>query len=211
MTELDHDTIIDRIDEAVDEQQRAMRGELQGHVAAAYADARTLRGPELRARITQLGLPPGDEDSDVCRLQAVAFALGAYERTTRGAETLEEIKAMYDVVSRGSPHRVCHSCMERAGATARFELGQVVATPGASALDGELLSRCLMRHAAGDWGVCCAEDRAENDRSLVDGCRVLSAYPIDESKPSEGHGDNTLWIITEADRSSTTLLLPEEY
>jgi hypothetical protein len=43
------------------------------------------------------------------------------------------------------------------------------------------------------------------------GPRILSAYPINETKPCKGYGDNTLWIITEADRSVTTFLLPEEY
>jgi hypothetical protein len=46
---------------------------------------------------------------------------------------------------------------------------------------------------------------------LKTGNRILSAYPIDETQPCKGHGDNTLWIITEADRSVTTFLLPGEY
>jgi hypothetical protein len=50
-----------------------------------------------------------------------------------------------------------------------------------------------------------------NDQAVEDGDRILSAYPIDPSKPCKGFGDNTLWIITEADRSVTTFLLPDEY
>jgi hypothetical protein len=63
----------------------------------------------------------------------------------------------------------------------------------------------------GDWGCVCAEDRETNDEAVRDGNRILSAYPIDEDKPCKGFGENTLWIITEWDRSVTTFLLPEEY
>ena len=61
----------------------------------------------------------------------------------------------------------------------------------------------LQRHAAGDWGEVDAHDKAENEYSLQQGFRLLSAYRL---------ADGTkIWIITEADRSATTLLLPEEY
>lgn len=56
-----------------------------------------------------------------------------------------------------------------------------------------------------------AEERETNDEARACGLRILSAYPIDPAKPCEGFGENTLWIITEADRSVTTFLLPEEY
>ncbi len=87
----------------------------------------------------------------------------------------------------------------------RFELGQTVATPGALDACEEANvspSSLLSRHAGGDWGDLCGADRRENERSLKHGWRVLSSYPV------EGV---TIWIITEADRSSTCLLLPEEY
>jgi hypothetical protein len=94
----------------------------------------------------------------------------------------------------------------------RFELGQIVSTPGAlETCSPEHLLECLSRHARGDWGVVCAEDAATNNEALTEGSRVLSAYPIDPAKPCKGFGDNTLWIITEADRSATTFLLPSEY
>lgn len=94
----------------------------------------------------------------------------------------------------------------------RFELGQIVSTPGAlEACSNVQLHKCLVRHLTGDWGCVCAEDREANDEALSEGERLLSAYPIDPAKPSEGFGKNTLWIITEADRSATTFLLPEEY
>jgi hypothetical protein len=94
----------------------------------------------------------------------------------------------------------------------RFELGQLVATPGAlAACSNVLMQKCLARHLTGDWGCICDEDKQANEEALIEGLRILSAYPIDPAKPSEGFGDNTLWIITEADRSVTTFLLPEEY
>lgn len=96
--------------------------------------------------------------------------------------------------------------------TARFDLGQIVATPGAlDACSPAHLLECLARHARGDWGNVCAEDAASNNEALTEGSRLLSAYPIDPAKPSKGFGGNTLWIITEADRSATTFLLPGEY
>jgi hypothetical protein len=94
----------------------------------------------------------------------------------------------------------------------KFPLGLVVATIGASeACTQKRLDACLARHAQCDWGNVCDEDKALNDQGLVDGERVLSAYAIDESKPSKGYGENCLWIITERDRSVTTFLLPDEY
>jgi hypothetical protein len=94
----------------------------------------------------------------------------------------------------------------------RFPLGHIVATPGAlEATSNEQRLRCLALHAAGDWGCVCADDWQANDEALRDGERILSAYPIDAAKPCKGFGDNTLWIITERDRSVTTFLLPDEY
>lgn len=90
----------------------------------------------------------------------------------------------------------------------RFPLGQVVATPGAlQALTdaGQTPQEFLTRHITGDWGDLGDEDRQENERSLKDGCRLLSAYLLRDQTKTK------IWIITEADRSSTCLLLPEEY
>ena len=91
---------------------------------------------------------------------------------------------------------------------ARFEIGQVVATPGAlEALEVSGVSplQLLRRHQRGDWGEVPHQDAKENERSVRDGFRILSSYPVEES------GDERVWIITEADRSSTCLLLPSEY
>jgi len=87
-----------------------------------------------------------------------------------------------------------------------FPLGQVVATPGAlEALEHSAINAAdlLKRHLSGDWGNVPPEDAEENLRSIENGWRILSSYPIND--------DQNLWIITEADRSVTTLLLPEEY
>ena len=93
-----------------------------------------------------------------------------------------------------------------------FTLGQIVATQGAIERTGNLFRiASLRRHLAGDWGCCCDEDKATNDEAVCLGNRILSAYAIDPALPCKGYGDNTLWIITEADRSVTTFLLPEEY
>ncbi len=84
-------------------------------------------------------------------------------------------------------------------------LGKVVATPGALRLlseVGEDPFDYLARHATGDWGELCAFDRRQNHIALREGLRVLSSYNISAGR---------VWIITEADRSATTLLLPEEY
>jgi hypothetical protein len=93
-----------------------------------------------------------------------------------------------------------------------FSFGLVVATPGAlEATTNDYRLQCLTRHITGDWGSCCDEDKATSDEAVQFGNRILSAYPLDPAKLCKGYGDNTLWIITEADRSVTTLLLPEEY
>ena len=93
-----------------------------------------------------------------------------------------------------------------------FRLGQIVMTQGAAhAADEAHLLKCLSRHSQGDWGAVCDEDRQTNDDAMIEGSRILSAYPLDEAKPCKGYGENTLWIITESDRSVTTLLLPQEY
>lgn len=93
-----------------------------------------------------------------------------------------------------------------------FSLGKVVATSTvANLLPQAYLIQCLGRHARGDWGCVCEEDAQTNEAGVCGNGRLFSAYPIDETKPCEGFGDNTLWIITEWDRSVTTFLLPNEY
>ena len=94
-----------------------------------------------------------------------------------------------------------------------FPLGQVVATPGAldaTRYPGQVLE-LLTRHVSGDWGCVDAEDAVTNVEAVQEGLRILSAYPIDPALPCAGHGTNCLWVITEADRSSTCILTPDEY
>lgn len=90
-----------------------------------------------------------------------------------------------------------------------FALGNIVATPGALALLENYPIHpvdLLERHARADWGDLCAEDCEANHLALEHGGRLLSAYGL-----SSAHPEIRLWIITEADRSVTTLLLPSEY
>lgn len=87
-----------------------------------------------------------------------------------------------------------------------FQLGRVVGTPAAlAALEGAGIAAqdLLRRHGSGDWGELCDEDRHANGRAVRDGGRVLSTYCL--------AGGAVVWVITEADRSATTLLLPEDY
>lgn len=98
----------------------------------------------------------------------------------------------------------------RAGGATKFELGQLCFTRGVNnkvADDGDFAKfvlASLKRHAIGDWGDMCQEDKAENELALRQGyLRIFSAY--------EAEGLPKIWIITEADRSATTILFPEEY
>jgi hypothetical protein len=88
----------------------------------------------------------------------------------------------------------------------RFGLGMVVATPGALEVLEEFEispSALVERHAAGDWGDVPPEDARENEYALEHGFRVMSSYPLS--------GGVRVWVITERDRSLTTILLPAEY
>ncbi len=89
--------------------------------------------------------------------------------------------------------------------TAPLPLGRVLATPGALEVlgkSGGCALDLLVRHATGDWGELCAFDRRQNEIALRKGYRVLRSY---------GTSAGRVWVITEADRSVTTILLPEEY
>ena len=95
----------------------------------------------------------------------------------------------------------------------RFSLGDVYNTPGAQ----EIMQRyqinplqLIGRHVTGDWGDLCTEDAQANEDALQFGSRILSSYVL---TPATGEHlpPARIWLITEADRSVTTLLLPEEY
>lgn len=88
----------------------------------------------------------------------------------------------------------------------KFKLGRILATPGAlTALEAAGKNHCeyLTRHVRGDWGTLTKHDQDENEFAMDKDLRLLSSYPLPNG--------TQLWVITEADRSATTLLLPEEY
>ena len=88
----------------------------------------------------------------------------------------------------------------------KFNLGRIVATPVALAAlleSGEVAMTYITRHASGDWGVVGTADARLNDDALLDDSRILSTYILQSGV--------RIWIITEADRSATTVLLPDEY
>ena len=90
----------------------------------------------------------------------------------------------------------------------KFDLGRVVITAAANEwMEGrpgraDAVNSCLTRHFSGDWGGVCDEDAAANNAAISNGDRILSSYAVD---------GRDLWIITEADRSVTTILFAEEY
>ena len=86
----------------------------------------------------------------------------------------------------------------------KFPFGQIVATPNAlSKIPNEEILGALSRHVQGDWGTLDAEDWTANERALKHGGRLFSEYHTTQKIK--------FWIITEADRSATTVLLPEDY
>ena len=87
----------------------------------------------------------------------------------------------------------------------RFPLGRIIVTPGAAKAltDSNLQALALLRrHQTGDWGIVPPDDAKENELALRHGLRIISSYSVAGKK---------IWIITEADRSVTTILLPTEY
>jgi hypothetical protein len=100
------------------------------------------------------------------------------------------------------------SVPEERAAGPLFDPGRIVITSTLNHLvETEHLdpTQFLRRHLSGDWGELCDDDRASNKNALVHGDRLFSSYDIDAG------GETKLWIITEADRSYTTLLLPSDY
>lgn len=85
----------------------------------------------------------------------------------------------------------------------RFDIGDLVATPGALAIVDHLkIGELLARHVSGDWGDLGDDDKAENEFAIGKYLRIFSSYNTENGK---------VWIITEADRSSTCVLTPSEY
>lgn len=90
----------------------------------------------------------------------------------------------------------------------KFPLGQVYMPRGIAELitanpaAAKEIQKCLIRHSSGDWGDICEEDKQTNEEALTEGFRLLSAYEV---------CGNKIWIITESDRRTTTILFPDEY
>ena len=95
-----------------------------------------------------------------------------------------------------------------------FNTGQIIASRGVYDLVcqnpdfAQFVQKSLNRHVKGDWGDVDGEDKQTNDQSLKQGTRLLSVYN-DDRFPK--HGVAAIWIITEANRSATTILFPDEY
>ena len=86
----------------------------------------------------------------------------------------------------------------------KFRLGQVVGTPGAvRSVSEPEVADAIARHVSGDWGDLCEEDWAENEFGLANFGRLFSVYCTEDG--------TKFWVITESDRSVTTVLLPDEY
>ena len=98
-----------------------------------------------------------------------------------------------------------------------FTLGQVVATRSVAAAMqhspafAAFVSNSLRRHHEGDWGALAISDATANDLALVHRDRILSAYPAPADILPKSALDTRIWIITEGDRSATTVLFPSDY
>jgi hypothetical protein len=125
---------------------------------------------------------------DIAEPESVdGFALEALSKDA--GEYLKSISEIYNLARR-----------------AKFALGRLVATPGAMAAmigSGDNPADYLARHLSGDWGELSPHDVAENEYAVSRELRIFSSYRLTDG--------TTIWVITEADRSSTTILLPEEY
>jgi hypothetical protein len=99
---------------------------------------------------------------------------------------------------------MCEQSAHAHDLTPKFALGRLVATPNAlDAIPNDEIQSALSRHLRGDWGTLDAHDWNVNESALKNGGRLLSSYRSSQNV--------TFWIITEADRSATTILLPEDY
>ncbi|MCX9158130.1 hypothetical protein OPU71_18565 [Niveibacterium sp. 24ML] len=165
-------------------------------------DERFERMVSIAVASSTLTLEPADMPSDAAAriAQAFEFALSA----------TPELEAEPDA----------QSVIVLPAGQGLFSPGLVGCTPGIQALAERgvnvqaLIIKLLRRHLAGDWGIVSAADARENRAALVQGFRLMSVYLIDESLSEDAEGSDEgekVWVITEADRSSTTVLLPSEY
>jgi hypothetical protein len=123
--------------------------------------------------------------------EAPFLCIGLADETWPDAEPVDDLATAPSAVQVKQPY---------------FTLGHVVMTPGVAALGIDVLPY-LKRHAHKDWGDLCYQDKRENNYALKHGLRILSAYDV----PLANGETERIWVITEADRSATTFLLPSEY
>lgn len=131
------------------------------------------------------------------------FAHVVIERAPYGAAVLPIPVKHRTVIVAARP---CAACGVGLPLPPLFGLGVIAATPGAlAACEAGLVNppRLLTRHWTGDWGEIDPEDHGLNEDAIRDGARILSVYPLE--------GGATIWLITEAGRHATPLLLPSEY
>ncbi len=153
-------------------------------------------------------LPDGSRRMVWCKIHYEKVADLDIVRSIEELETADKVEPE-DMEEEWWKHTSC--CVRipkilREFAKPRFKLGRSICTPAArSTFSEEEMIICLCRHLLGDWGDLCDDDRKANIAALnaKTPCRLMSVYKLDEER--------TMWIITEWNRSQTTILLPEDY
>jgi hypothetical protein len=178
------------IEDSLDALQAAVGGYIEG-----------IRGPSFMLYLNEegrlMGLPP--------TLCSKSYGLIVGNAIVLGPPDAEGDNTGLTPAGRAEFERLFLPAEDYVPQNSPFKLGRTLITPGAQAYlekEGVDPASLLDRHHSGDWGIVDAEDKAANDRALIHGERLLSAYPV---------GDGKVWVITEWDRSATTILLPEEY
>jgi hypothetical protein len=135
----------------------------------------------------------------------VAIGVFPFEKMSEAEREGYESRQLAVALMRVARSEPVQTTRSRRHAPERFPLGRTVATPGALEVleaGGASPLALLARHQSGDWGDVPPEDATENEISIERGFRILSSYAV---------GHERLWVITEADRSVTTILKPAEY
>ncbi len=157
-----------------------------------------------------------DEELNELLRSNVVFFENFDPKTNIDKETNWPMFSTLQVMSSGDAMKLANSVAEILKAKpmkVRFKPGTLIMTQGiAQAVENNTSfaaysAGCMKRHLDGDWGDLSDEDRDSNNRALVDGNRLFSSYKL----PSPVNGQDKIWIITEADRSTTTVLFPNEY
>jgi hypothetical protein len=188
-------------------------GECHDAIRTTWAEARDVMVDELDQRIMALEVEPseGGNEEELDDLRAARAHFASLEPDDEGAadaSCLTFVVVPDSVLSVRDGIEVLAEMARRAALPMTgplFPLGQMVATPGATRVMerlGIIPLALLCRHVSGDWGDIDPEDKGLNDHALETGERILSVY---------GAESDRLWVITEADRSATTILRPEDY